>query len=53
LAPLLSQLPRGPSQEIVDSLTGISRLLGDLEAAESELERRLALIEAEHIVSAR
>jgi hypothetical protein len=52
LAPLLSELPRGHSQEIVDSLTGISRLLGDLEVAEQELERRLALIEAEQIVTA-
>ena len=51
LAPLLSQLPRGHSQEIVDSITGISRLLGDLEVAEQELERRLALIEAEQIVT--
>jgi len=51
LAPLLTQLPRGLSQEIVDSLTGISRLLGDLEVAETELERRLALIEAEQIVT--
>ena len=52
LAPLLSQLPRGHSQEIVDSITGISRLLADLEVAEQELERRLALIEAEQIVTA-
>jgi hypothetical protein len=53
LAPLLSQLPREHSQEIVDSITGISRLLADLEVAEQELERRLALIEAEQIVTAR
>jgi hypothetical protein len=32
---------------------GISRLLHDLDAAKSELERRLALIEAEQIVAER
>jgi hypothetical protein len=51
LAPLLNELPRGISQEILGSLTGISRLLRDLDAAKSELERRLALIEAEQIVA--
>jgi hypothetical protein len=51
LMPLLAELPRGLSQEIIGSLTGISRLLGDLEAAQSELERKLALIEAERIVA--
>jgi len=51
LAPLLAQLPRGASQEIVESLTVISRLLRDLEVAETELERRVALIEAEQIVT--
>ena len=51
MAPLLAQLPRGASQEIVESLTVISRLLRDLEVAETELERRVALIEAEQIVT--
>jgi hypothetical protein len=51
LMPLLAELPRGLSQEIIGSLTGISRLLGDLEAAQSGLERKLALIEAERIVA--
>ena len=50
LAPLLTQLPRGASQEIVESLTVISRLLRDLDVARSELERRVAIIEAEQIV---
>jgi hypothetical protein len=50
LAPLLAELPRGASQEIIGSLTGISRLLRDLELARSDLERRLALLEAEQIV---
>lgn len=49
--PLLAELPRGLSQEIISSLTGISRLMGDLEAAQSELEHKLALIEAERIVA--
>ncbi len=51
LAPLLAGLPRGSSQEILGSLTGISRLLCDLDVARSELERKLALIEAEQIVA--
>jgi hypothetical protein len=50
LAPLLAQLPRDASQEIVESLMGISRLLHDLEVAETELERKIALVEAERIV---
>lgn len=50
LAPLLAQVDRRASQEIVDSLTAISRLLHDLEVAETELERRVALVEAEEIV---
>lgn len=53
LAPLLAELPRGVSQEILGSLTGISRLLRDLDVAKSELERRVALIEAEQIVAER
>ena len=53
LAPLLNELPRGISQEILGSLMGISRLLRDLDVAKSELERRLALIEAEQIVAER
>ena len=51
LAPLLNELPRGISQEILGSLMGISRLLRDLDAARSELERRVALIEAEQIIA--
>ena len=51
MAPLLAQLPRGASQEIVESLTVISRLLHDLEVAETELERKVALVEAEQIVA--
>jgi hypothetical protein len=50
LTPLLAQLPRDASQEILGSLTGISQLLHDLELARSELERRVALFEAEQIV---
>ena len=50
LAPLLNDLPRGVSQEILGSLMGVSRLLRDLDVARSELERRVALIEAEQIV---
>lgn len=50
LAPLLAELPGGAGQEIVGSLTGISRLLHDLEMAKTELERRIALVEAEQIV---
>lgn len=51
LAPLLNELPRGTSQEILGSLMGISRMLRDLDVARSELERRVALIEAEQIVA--
>jgi hypothetical protein len=51
LAPLLIDLPRGVSQEIVGSLSGIARLQHDLELAVLELERKLALFEAEQIVS--
>jgi hypothetical protein len=50
LAPLLAQADRRASQEIVESLTVISRLLHDLEVAETELERKVALVEAEEIV---
>ncbi|HUV73747.1 MAG TPA: hypothetical protein VMW79_05535 [Anaerolineae bacterium] len=53
LAPLLAELPRGLSQEIVKSLAAISRLLNDVELAEFELERKLALIEAEQIIAER
>jgi len=53
LAPLLAELPRGLSQEIVKSLAAISRLLSDLELTKSELERKLALIEAEQIIAER
>ena len=52
IAPLLSELPRGDGQEIVRSLTGIARLLDDLDVARAELERKLALIEAEKIIAA-
>jgi hypothetical protein len=51
LAPLLAGLPRGASQDIVNSLSGIARLEQDLDRARSELERKLALIEAEEIAS--
>jgi hypothetical protein len=51
LAPLLAELPRGASRDIVGSLTGIARLLDDLDVATAELERKLALIEAEEIVA--
>jgi hypothetical protein len=51
LAPLLAELPRDISQELLGSLTGISGLLHDLDVATWELERRLALVEAEQIVS--
>ena len=53
LAPFLAGLPRGVSQEIVGSLMGIFRLLRDLDVARSELERSVALIEAEQIVAER
>jgi hypothetical protein len=52
LAPLLADLPRGASQEIVESLSNVARLERDLGLARSELERKLALFEAEHIVAA-
>lgn len=52
LAPLLAELPRGASRDIVGSLTGIARLLDDLDVARAELERKLALIEAEAIIAA-
>jgi len=51
LAPLLAELPRGATRDIVGSLTGIARLLDDLDVATAELERKLALIEAEEIVA--
>jgi hypothetical protein len=51
LAPLLGELPRGASQEIVRSLTAIARQLDELELARSELERKLALFEADEITS--
>lgn len=51
LAPQLGDLGRGVSQEIVGSLTGIARLLGNLEVARSELERKLALVEAKEIIA--
>jgi hypothetical protein len=51
LAPLLAGLPREASQEIVNALSGIARLEDDLDRARSELERKLALFEAEEITS--
>ncbi len=51
LAPLLAELPRRASRDIVGSLTGIARLLDDLDVATAELERKLALVEAEEIVA--
>lgn len=50
LAPVLAALPPAVSQDVVGSLTGIARLLDDLDVARLELERKLALIEAEEIV---
>jgi hypothetical protein len=50
LAPLLADLPRGSSQEIVGLLSNVARLEHDLEEARRELERKLALFEAEQIV---
>ncbi len=52
LAPLLADLPRGSSQEIVSLLSNMARLEHDLERARRELERKLALIEAEQIIAA-
>ena len=51
LAPLLAGLPRGASQEIVESLSNVARLECDLDLARSELESKLALVEAEQITS--
>jgi hypothetical protein len=50
LAPLLADLPRGSGQEIVNLLSNVARLEHDLEEARRELERKLALFEAEQIV---
>ena len=51
LAPLLADLPRETSQEIVESLSNVARLERDLGLARSELESKLALVEAEQITS--
>lgn len=51
LAPLLADLPRGSSQEIVDLLSNMARLEHDLGRARRELERKLALFEAEQIIA--
>jgi hypothetical protein len=51
LAPLLADLPREASQEIVESMSSVARLKRDLSLARSELERKLALLEAEQIVA--
>jgi hypothetical protein len=53
LAPLLADLPRGSSQDIVCLLSNIARLQHDLERARGELERKLALSEAGQIVGKR
>lgn len=50
LAPVLTALPPDVSQDVVGALTGIARLLDNLDVARLELERKLALIEAEEIV---
>jgi hypothetical protein len=50
LAPLLADLPRGSSQEIVSLLSNVARIEHDLEEARKELERKLALFEAERII---
>jgi hypothetical protein len=52
LAPLLADLPRGSSQEIVNLLSNVARLEHDLEQARAELEGKLALFEAEQIIAA-
>ncbi len=54
LARLLDQLPPGvrwtTRQEILGSLNRIVQLMANLEAERSELERMIALLEAEAIV---
>jgi len=52
LAPLLADLPRGSSREIVNLLSNMARLEHDLDRARGELERRVAVIEAEQILAA-
>jgi len=55
LAQLLSQLPPGARwtirQEIFGSLNRIVQLLANLEAEKSELERMMAVLEAEVILA--
>jgi hypothetical protein len=55
LARLLNQLPPGRrwavKQEILGSLNRIVQLLANLEAEKSELERMIAILEAEAIVA--
>jgi hypothetical protein len=55
LARLLNQLPPGRrwtvEQEILGSLNRIVQLLANLEAEKSELERMIAILEAEAIVA--
>ena len=55
LARLLNQLPTGMRwtirQEILGSLNNIVQLLANLEAEKSELERMLAVLEAEAIIT--
>ena len=57
LARLLNQLPAGRrwivKQEILGSLNRIVQLLANLEAEKSELERMIAILEAEAIVADR
>ncbi len=55
LARLVNQLPIGMRwtirQEILGSLNNIVQLLANLEAEKSELERMLAVLEAEAIIT--
>ena len=55
LARLLNQLPPGRrwtvKQEILGSLNRIAQLLANLEAERAELERMIAILEAEAIVA--
>ncbi len=57
LARLLDQLPPGVRwtirQEILSSLNRIVQLMANLEAERSELERMIALLEAEAIVGSK
>ncbi len=55
LAGLLAQLPPGPRwimrQEILASLNRMAQLLANLEAEKAELERTVAVLEAQAIIA--